>query len=247
MKILITNDDGIEAEGLLILAQAAQKTGDHDITIVAPARQCSAMSQRITLREKLLLKKADYPLNGVKAWSLEGTPADCVKVALSCIMKDDEPDVIFSGMNFGYNSGFDIIYSGTVGAAMEGIMNGIPSFAFSKAACASNDLAAEKLPELITELFKKEPDCSGIWNVNIPGCSVEECKGILWDRKPAAFQVFADHYEREESAEGILLGMSGILYQGEVDIATDVGALRKDYISVGRVQNMILGVDYDRR
>ena len=130
---------------------------------------------------------------------------------------------------------------------MEGIMHGIPSFAFSNAAYMSNDLAVEKLPELIDGLLKKEPDCSGIWNVNIPGCPVEECKGILWDRKPAPFQFFADHYDSEESAEGSLLTISGIPYKGEVDIATDVGALLKDYISIGRVQNMILGVDYDRR
>ena len=247
MKILITNDDGIDAEGLLLLAQAVLAAGEHDIRIVAPAEQCSAMSQRITLREKLLLRKVRYPLKGVKAWSLSGTPADCVKVALEKLYKEDKPDAVFSGMNFGYNSGFDIIYSGTVGAAMEGILHGIPSYAFSNAAYISNDLAIAKLPELINTLLKKEADLSGIWNVNIPGCPEEECKGILWDRRPAPFQFYRDNYDEEECDDGVLLSVSGIPYDGEVDISTDIGALQRDYISVGRVQNMILGVDYDRR
>ena len=247
MRILITNDDGIDAEGLLLLVQAVLKTGDHDITIVAPARQCSAMSQRITLREKLILKKADYQIPGVKAYSLKGTPADCVKVALAQVMKDEWPDVIFSGMNFGYNSGFDIIYSGTVGAAMEGIMHGIPSFAFSNAAYISNDLAIAKLPELINMLLEKDKDVSGIWNVNIPGCPVEKCRGILWDRKPAKMQFYEDHYDSLETAEGTELTVSGIPFDGRLDDDSDIAALQQDYISIGRVQNMITGVDYDKR
>ena len=247
MKILITNDDGIDAEGLLLLVQAVLKAGDHDVTIVAPAHQCSAMSQRITLREKLILKKTDYKVPGVKAYSLTGTPADCVKVALAHVIKGDWPDAVFSGMNFGYNSGFDIIYSGTVGAAMEGILHGIPSFAFSNAAYISNDLAVARLPELINILLEKEKDVSGIWNVNIPGCPVDKCRGILWDRKPAAMQFYADNYLAEENLEGTELTVEGVPFDGVLEDDSDIAALQKDYISIGRVQNMITGVDYDRK
>ena len=130
---------------------------------------------------------------------------------------------------------------------MEGIMHGIPSFAFSNAAYISNDLAVAKLPELINLLFEKEKDVSGIWNVNIPGCPVEKCRGILWDRKPARLQFYDDHYDAEQTAEGIELTVSGIPFEGMLDDDSDIAALQRDYISIGRVQNMITGVDYDRK
>ena len=247
MRILITNDDGIKAEGIRLLTEAAKQQGEHEIWVVAPAEQCSAMSQRITLREKLLVKEESFPVAVAKAYSVSGTPADCVKVALAHLMKDSRPDVIFSGMNWGYNSGFDIIYSGTVGAAMEGVMNGIPSFAFSNEAYISNDLAVERLPEIIGLLLEKEADTSGIWNVNIPGCKPSECKGILWGRKPAAIQFYADHYDAEPVAEGELLSVHGIPVGNEgIPEGTDIAALLAGYISIGRVQNMVSGVDYER-
>ncbi len=247
MRILITNDDGIKAGGLKLLAEAALKTGQHEITIVAPAEECSAMSHRITIREKLKLKKTDYPLPGIEAWSLDGTPADCIKVALAVVMKDALPDVIFSGMNWGYNSGIDTVYSGTVGAAMEGILHGIPSYAFSNAAYISNDLAVERLPGLIEQLLEKETDLSGIWNVNIPGCPVSECRGVLWDRRPAPVQFYEDHYYGEESADGTVLTVKGIPNEELLDDDTDISALQRNYISIGRLKNMILGEDHDRR
>ena len=242
MRILITNDDGINAPGLRILTEAAMKLGDNEIWVVAPAEECSAMSHRITLRTKIPVKEVSFPLKVAKAYSVGGTPADCVKVALAYLMKDAKPDVIFSGMNWGYNSGFDIIYSGTVGAAMEGILNGIPSFAFSNAAYISNDLAIAKLPEIIEELLKKEPDLTGIWNVNIPGCPVEECRGILWDRKPAAVQYYQDNYSTEPAEEGVLLTVKGIPIENGIPEGTDIEALENDYISIGRVTNMIKGI-----
>ena len=129
MNILITNDDGINAQGIAVLARAAAEFGQ--VTLVAPARQCSAMSHRITLGRPLRLEQVDFPVPQVEAYSLDGTPADCVKAALDAILTE-RPDVVLSGINHGYNVGFDVAYSGTVGAAMEALMNGISAIALSQ-------------------------------------------------------------------------------------------------------------------
>lgn len=117
MQILVVNDDSIAAPGISLLAKAAAELGE--VTVVAPAHQCSAMSQKLTLREVLAVEKVeDFSVNVQGAYRLDGTPVDCVKVALDYIL-EDRPDYVFSGINNGYNVGFDIAYSGTLGAAFE--------------------------------------------------------------------------------------------------------------------------------
>jgi len=238
----MTNDDGINAEGLRLMAEAALTLKPEKLWIVAPDAQCSAMSQRMTLRQAMRLKEVGYPVAVTKAYSLGGTPADCIKVALSHIFTKERPDVIFSGMNWGYNSGFDIAYSGTVGAAMEGVMNGIPSYAFSNAAYLSNDLAIRYLPELMREVLKIPFDGKSIINVNIPGCPVEECRGILWDRTVMAQQYYTDHYEEETGEDGsVYLTANGTPAEGtDFPEGTDIAALQQNYISIGKVKSMVL-------
>ena len=129
MKILIVNDDSISAPGIAVLAKAAAQIGE--VTVVAPAEQCSALSQKLTLRETLSVERVkDFPVDVKAAWKVGGTPVDCVKVALDYILKE-KPDLVLSGINNGYNVGFDIAYSGTLGAAFEAVRNGIPAMAFS--------------------------------------------------------------------------------------------------------------------
>ena len=119
MRILIVNDDGIRSSGLISLARMAVELGE--VWVAAPESQCSAMSHRISVFGAVGVQpEPDFPVNGVKAYSISGSPADCVKVALAYIMKE-RPDVVFSGINNGYNVGIDILYSGTVGAAMEAL------------------------------------------------------------------------------------------------------------------------------
>ena len=130
MRILVVNDDGIKAPGIKRLVQMAAGLGE--VWVVAPAAQCSAMSHRITVRGDLEVKPYDFPATGVTAYSVWGTPADCVKVALGCLMTE-KPDIVFSGINAGYNVGRDILYSGTIGAAMEALCWGVPAIAFSVA------------------------------------------------------------------------------------------------------------------
>ena len=140
MNILITNDDGINAPGISLLAEAAAQFGN--VTVVAPASQCSAMSHRITLDRPMGLRKHEWGMDGVTAYSLDGTPADCIRAALDAIMPE-KPDVVLSGINHGYNVGYDIAYSGTVGAAMEALMSGIPAIALSQNNLGGYDNARE--------------------------------------------------------------------------------------------------------
>ena len=131
MNILVVNDDSIHSPGIALLAREAAKLGK--VWVVAPASQCSAMSHRLSINSAMRVARVpDFPAPVEGAWSVTGTPADCVKVALHYILKE-KPDYVFSGINDGYNVGYDIAYSGTLGAAMEAVMNGIPAIAFSNA------------------------------------------------------------------------------------------------------------------
>ena len=104
-KILITNDDGIRADGIIRLARAAKKFGD--VTVVAPRSQRSAMSHSITLRTYIDLEKVEFPVEGVEAYACSGTPADCVRIGCLNVIENG-PDVVFSGINFGYNCATDL-------------------------------------------------------------------------------------------------------------------------------------------
>ncbi|MDY0235989.1 MAG: 5'/3'-nucleotidase SurE [Gudongella sp.] len=128
MKILLANDDGIMAEGLYTLAKALEK--EHDLIIVAPENQMSAQSHSITLHKPIVIK--EVALSGIKspAYSISGTPADCVRVGMEEIA-EGKIDIVFSGINMGLNSGMDILYSGTVSAAIEANIFGVPSVAVS--------------------------------------------------------------------------------------------------------------------
>ena len=239
MRILITNDDGIRAEGLRRLAKTAAALGE--VWIVAPETQCSAMSHRITIREKLVARRVDYPEPVAEAWSLRGTPADCVKVAFAHLMRDHRPDVVFSGVNHGYNAGYDIAYSGTVGAAMEAMMLGIPAIAWSGEAVDCHEVEDRFMEKIARELLALPAPEGGIWNVNFPGCSPAEYRGILRDRTVAPLQVFQDRYTAVTTEEGDVLTVVGKkTLSDEVPEGTDLAAVLTNYISIGVVKSSVL-------
>jgi len=122
-RILVTNDDGVHAEGIRLLAEAVAPFGD--LTIVAPIQEASAIGHALTLRRPLRIDSI-----GANRYAIDGTPTDCVNIAITHIM-DGKPDLIVSGINKGWNLGDDITYSGTVSGALEGALLGIPSIAFS--------------------------------------------------------------------------------------------------------------------
>lgn len=239
MKILVVNDDGIEAEGIKRLAKMAVQLGE--VWVVAPKNQCSAMSHRITVFGAIDVSKEEFPVDGVKAFSITGTPADCVKVGLKYFLPE-KPDVVFSGINHGFNVGTDILYSGTVGAAMEALLNGVPAIAFSSESNYVYDLVEEHLLGITKELLSRNIQMNEIWNVNIPGCKVTECRGILEDCLPAQKPFYLDHYEKTDTENGDFQLVACSILAPKAREGTDMRAVQENYISIGKIKNAILMV-----
>ena len=236
MKFLIVNDDSIHAPGIVKLARAAASFGE--TWVVAPEEQCSAMSQKLTLREQLTVRKvADFPVEVAGAYAVGGTPVDCVKVALTYILKE-KPDFVFSGINNGYNAGFDIAYSGTLGAAFEGARNGIRSMAFSTASDAHQDAIEPYLLPVIRELLEEKQEPGVVLNVNFPALKNRPLMGILRDRPVARVSMYQESYIETIGPDGqVILSCHGIpTPDSMVDPGTDVEAVRQGYISIGKVR-----------
>ncbi len=170
MKILISNDDGYLAPGIVALYEALKDVAE--VEVVAPEQNNSAKSNALTLHTPLYVTRAS---NGFRY--VNGTPADCVHVALTGLL-DYRPDLVLSGINNGANMGDDTIYSGTVGAAMEGFLFGIPSMAISQVDrdWHNLDAAASKVRELVLQMFAHNLVGSSAWllNVNIPNLPLEQ-------------------------------------------------------------------------
>ena len=236
MRILIVNDDSITAPGIVKLARAASCLGE--TWVVAPEEQCSAMSQKLTLREQLTVRKVeDFPVDVAGAYAVGGTPVDCVKVALTYILKE-KPDFIFSGINNGYNAGFDIAYSGTLGAAFEGVRCGIPSLAFSTASDAHQDAVEPYLLPVIRELLAEPMEPGIVLNVNFPALKNRSLMGILRDRPVATVSMYQERYIETIGTDGqVILTCQGIpTPDSMVPAGTDVEAVRQGYISIGKVR-----------
>lgn len=239
MKILIVNDDSVSAPGIALLAKAASEFGE--VTVVAPAQQCSAMSQKLTLRESLAVERVeDFPVNVQGAYKVDGTPVDCVKVALDYILRET-PDYVFSGINNGYNTGFDIAYSGTLGAAFEAARNGISAMAFSIANDNHLPYAEPQLTDVIRELLEKEPERGMVWNVNFPAMK-KGYKGILRDCVIAPVSMYQEKYIETRLLDGsVILTCQGIPTPNEqIPEGTDAWAVRNGYISIGKVNGYVL-------
>jgi 5'-nucleotidase len=175
LKILVTNDDGFYARGLWLLARELSKVGD--VVIVAPDREQSAVSSSMTLHHPLRVRKVRSPLEGVPSYSVEGTPSDCVILALGRLLPE-KVDLVFSGINEGANLGDDVLLSGTVGAALQGYFKGIPSVAISVGAIKDVhfDVAA-KLAGILAQQMGDIPR-EVLLNVNLPNLPLDKIQGI---------------------------------------------------------------------
>ena len=237
LKILIANDDGIRSEGIARLAKMASKFGD--VWVAAPESQCSGMSVRLTISPKaeMAVYRYDFPVEVQAAWSVDGTPADCVKVALRSLLPF-RPDVVLSGINDGMNAGLDVCYSGTVGAATEAAMHGLPAIAFSMRDDKSFDVTEAYLPAILEELLEKPLPAGQLWNVNFPTCAIADCRGILRDRVPEKKSYYENFYTcvREENGVQYLSPVSRVIRPDEVTEGTDIHALLGNYISIGTVR-----------
>lgn len=237
MNILVVNDDGITSPGIERLAQMAKKFGE--VYVVAPASQCSAMSQRISVFGEMTIRKESFSVEGVHAYSVTGTPADCVKVALQYILPE-KPDYVFSGINHGFNVGYDILYSGTVGAAVEALSEGVPSMAFS---CEMNDvftIVDEYMYDITKELMDTPIASNALWNINFPGCSLEEYKGVLKDRKIAGKQMYQDNYRKIDLPDGNYILKPEGIPGTDGEEGTDIHAVLQKYTSIGIVESAVL-------
>ena len=234
-KILITNDDGINADGIIRLAQAATEFGE--VWVIAPDSQRSAMSHSITLRHSVDAWKVDFPVPGVHAYACSGTPGDCVRIG-SLNIVPEKPDHVFSGINYGFNAASDIQYSATAGAAFEAAFQGIHTIAFSEDACEIHEVTERYLKEIIAELLNKPLGVNQIWNVNFPGCQLAECNGILRDRKVSTDAFYVDRYiETTVSEDKVSYMVEGIRNYSALE-GTDLKAIFDNYISIEIATNI---------
>lgn len=237
-KILITNDDGIEADGLFRLVQEAVNFGE--VWIVSPDGERSGASHSITLHRPIDIYPYDFGVEGVRAFTCSGMPADCVRVGSIAVMPY-KPDIVLAGINYGYNTATDIQYSATVGAAFEAAFQGYPAIALSEGRMShevTDHYLYAILKELIGEIFR-ETSIGWIWNVNFPECPLKQCGGILRDRKVSGSMLFKDGYDlKEKLPDGGMRFMVNGVYQEIAEEGTDLRAVLDGYISIGTVVNI---------
>ena len=235
-KILITNDDGIEADGIRRLAMAAREFGE--VYVVAPSGERSASSHCITLRSPMDIYPFDFPVEGVTAFSCTGTPADCVRAGILNVM-EEKPYAVLCGINHGYNAASDVQYSGTVGAAFEASFQGCLGIALSESSNGPHDVTDAFLREILEETLAHPLPDGQIFNINFPGCSLDACRGILRNRKLSKKMPFRDAYITKDPLPG---GGRRIIVEGhyneEAEESTDRQALLNGYVSVSILNNL---------
>lgn len=229
--ILVTNDDGMFAPGIKALIETVQQIGE--VIVVAPNSPQSAKGHALTISQPLRLNKVD-PFNGVEAYECSGTPVDCVKLAKNVLLKDRKIDLCVSGINHGSNVAINILYSGTVSAAMEAALEGINSIGFSLLDFsfeADFKPAQKYVHQIVSYVLKNGIEGSKLLNVNIPKLPEDQLKGIKVCRQAAA------HWE-ESFQEGIdprgqkYYWLAGEFKNNDTADDTDVWALENGYVSV---------------
>jgi 5'-nucleotidase len=222
-RILVTNDDGIYSEGLRKLAAACREHGD--VTIVAPDREQSAASHALTLNRPLRLLQIEE-----NEWIVDGTPTDCVNLAVLKLFKDARPDLVVSGINFGPNLGDDVTYSGTISAAFEGALLNIPSIAFSALVGEhfSFDPSAAFAGELVRIALAEHRDPRVVLNVNFPNGAFEGVKITTLGQRVYVEGVIERKDPRGRSYYWIG-GEPAVWKAGE---GTDFDALQKGFVSI---------------
>lgn len=243
MRILITNDDGVTSPGIKALWELALEFGD-EVFVLAPNKGYSGMSHAITMTEPIyldtVLEETTAEGKQLKVYSTNGSPVDCIKLALDELFADGWPDLVLSGVNHGSNSNISIIYSGTMGAATEGAFYDIPSIGFSL--CShdhSEDLSAvvhygRKIIAKALTYPKLTPTLC--WNVNFPVLSIEEIKGIKFTRQTVGF--WQETFTENTNPHGRkYYWMNGAFTNQEPDVKeNDEGYLADGYITIVPVQ-----------
>ncbi len=229
MKILVSNDDGISSIGINVLVEELKKIGD--VIVVAPATEQSAAGHSITMKNPVRVK--DYFVNNKHfGYSVDGTPADCVKMGIKNILKE-KPDLVISGINNGSNAAINVIYSGTVSAAREAAIMDVPSIAISVDSHTPNhyEYAAKLTAKLAKLVCEKKLKSGTLLNVNVPDLPEEEIKGVALTKQ--GISKWDDFYEKRTDPYGVnyywLTGKMDFL-DSEKD--RDVLAIQNGYASV---------------
>jgi 5'-nucleotidase len=238
MHILVTNDDGVQAPGLLALAQAMRQIGE--VTVVAPDRNWSASGHVKTLERPIRVTET-LLADGTTAFMSDGAPSDCVALPLLGFL-ENKIDLVVSGINPFSNIGHDVTYSGTVTAAMEAVIAGVPGIAFSfasetKPADIPTDYSsAGEMAKRVVQRFVKEGLLEGVvLNVNIPYLSPDDMKGIIITRQ--GLRVYRDALDRRVDPRGRpYYWIGGEAPTGVNEEGTDVGALAAGYVSITPLQ-----------
>ncbi len=238
MKILVTNDDGVEAQGLAVLAGALKEIAE--IYVAAPCQEQSGVGHGLTVHLPIRARTLSWPGIAEKVWAISGTPADCVKLALEALMPC-RPDLVVSGINHGPNLGTDIIYSGTVAGAMEGYLNGVTSIAISVTGSARRQksgnfpLAGKVAAEYCQKLYRAQLPNRMLLNINVPGDRDDQVKGIV--NAPMGWRWYTDAYDHRVDP----MGKDYYWLQGQLDdpdegLHTDVEMSNAGYITVTPLQ-----------
>ncbi len=229
IRILLTNDDGIAAPGLAAVYQQLKQIGE--VVVVAPDSEKSAVGHAITLSDPL--RVWDYKKNGeVFGYAVNGTPADCVKIAYWALL-DYKPDLVVSGINLGSNTGINVIYSGTVSAATEGTILNIPSFAISLTTYTNPDFtfAAKFARKLAKKVLAKGLPQGTFLNVNIPPEKEEEIHGVVITRQGQA--VFKERFDKRIDPQNrVYYWLTGKKVQLEEDSNVDDRAILNKKVSI---------------
>ena len=233
--ILITNDDGIDSPLIKRLAEAATRFGE--VWIVAPDSQRSAVSQSSTFSRPVRVREYDFGIDDVKAYSCSGTPADCVRLGIRKILPS-RTDFVLCGINNGPNISSDIQYSGTLGAAFEGSFLGVQSIAFSLQSGDGLGLVDRYLEELMEECMNRPLPKDTVWNINFPGCSLDECRGIQRDCRVSTDHFYEDGFDEKQLDDGSIEYSTVSHRIWDASEGTDLAALIDRYISVGKVHNV---------
>ncbi|RKY56653.1 MAG: 5'/3'-nucleotidase SurE [Candidatus Neomarinimicrobiota bacterium] len=215
--ILVTNDDGISAPGINALIIQLKKIGD--IAVVAPDTERSAVGHAITLSDPI--RVSNFSKNGLwEGYAVSGMPADCVKIAVGALLKR-RPNLVVSGINLGSNAGINVIYSGTVSAATEGTILGIPSIAISLTTYTDPifDFAAKFAVKLAKIVLKRKLPEKTLLNVNVPNVAEKEIKGVQITRQGMAN--FAEYFDKRiDPRKRVYYWMDG--EKEEIEMADDV-------------------------
>ncbi len=233
--ILVTNDDGISAPGIRMLIAIMKEIGD--VVVVAPDKPQSAMGHAITINNTLYINKINIDDDVKEEYSCSGTPVDCVKLAVHEILKK-KPDLCVSGINHGSNSSINVIYSGTMSAAVEAGMEGIPAIGFSLldyAWEADFESARDHIKKITTETLKNGLPKGVILNVNIPKLTKEKIKGIKVCRQANAH--WEETFDKRTNPQGRdYYWLTGEFVNEDKGEDTDEAALANGYISIVPVQ-----------